>query len=170
MGSEFYNTVAGIFGAGFMKIGATLYPCDVKTRDAYANMDVAGYNYGIKRYRHDLKKYPKRIILGSETFCADAYRFMQEAKRDKRIIGDFVWAAQDYLGEVGIGAWEYKDYAPRFDGGCGWVSAGSAGLISQESLLARWHIPESPLNWRIWQLQLCRLITQRMPILLLHGK
>ena len=45
---------------------------------------------------------------------------MQEAKRDKRIIGDFVWAAQDYLGEVGIGAWEYKDYAPRFDGGCGW--------------------------------------------------
>ena len=126
VGSEFYNTVAGIFGAGFMKTGATLYPCDVKTRDAYANMDVAGYNYGIKRYHHDLKKYPKRIILGSETFCADAYRFMQEAKRDKRIIGDFVWAAQDYLGEVGIGAWEYKDYAPRFDGGCGWVSAGSA--------------------------------------------
>ena len=33
---------------------------------------------------------------------------MQEAKRDKRIIGDFVWAAQDYLGEVGIGAWGYK--------------------------------------------------------------
>ncbi len=128
VGSEFYNTVAGIFGAGFMKTGATLYPCDVKTRDAYANMDVAGYNYGIKRYRHDLKKYPKRIILGSETFCADAYQFMQEAKRDKRIIGDFVWAAQDYLGEVGIGAWEYKDYAPRFDGGCGWVSAGSGRI------------------------------------------
>ena len=128
VGSEFYNTIAGIFGAGFMKTGATLYPCDVKTRDAYANMDVAGYNYGIKRYRHDLKKYPKRIILGSETFCADAYQFMQEAKRDKRIIGDFVWAAQDYLGEVGIGAWEYKDYAPRFDGGCGWVSAGSGRI------------------------------------------
>ena len=128
VGSEFYNTVAGIFGAGFMKTGAILYPCDVKTRDAYANMDVAGYNYGIKRYRHDLKKYPKRIILGSETFCADAYQFMQEAKRDKRIIGDFVWAAQDYLGEVGIGAWEYKDYAPRFDGGCGWVSAGSGRI------------------------------------------
>ena len=126
--SEFFNSVGGIFGAGFMKTGATLYPCDVKTRDAYANMDVAGYNYGIKRYRHDLKKYPKRMILGSETFCADAYQFMQEAKRDKRIIGDFVWAAQDYLGEVGIGAWEYKDYAPRFDGGCGWVSAGSGRI------------------------------------------
>ena len=128
VGSEFYNTVAGIFGAEFMKFGATLYPCDVKTRDAYAKMDVAGYNYGIRRYRHDLKKYPRRIILGSETFCSDAYKFMQEAKRDKHIIGDFVWAAWDYLGEVGIGAWEYKDYAPCFDGGCGWVSAGSGRI------------------------------------------
>lgn len=128
VGSEFYNTVAGIFGANFMKIGATLYPCDVKTRDAYAQMDVAGYNYGIKRYRHDLKKYPKRIILGSETFCADAYQFAELAKDEPRIIGDFVWAGMDYLGEVAIGSWEYKDYAPRFDGGCGWVAAGSGRI------------------------------------------
>ena len=49
-----------------MKTGATFYGCDVKTRDAFANMDIAGYNYGIKRYRHDLKKYPDRLILGSE--------------------------------------------------------------------------------------------------------
>ena len=49
VGSEFYNTMAGIFGAESMKIGATLYPCDVKTRDAFAQMDVAGYNYGIRR-------------------------------------------------------------------------------------------------------------------------
>lgn len=134
VGSEFYNTVAGIFGANFMKIGATLYPCDVKTRDAYAQMDVAGYNYGIKRYRHDLKKYPKRIILGSETFCADAYQFTELAKDEPRIIGDFVWAGMDYLGEVAIGSWEYKDYAPRFDGGCGWVAAGSGriDLIGRE--------------------------------------
>lgn len=128
VGSEFYNTVAGIFGAEFMKMGATLYPCDVKTRDAYAKMDVAGYNYGIRRYRHDLKKYPKRIILGSETFCADAYKFTELAKDEPRIIGDFVWAGMDYLGEVGIGSWEYKDYAPRFDGGCGWVAAGSGRI------------------------------------------
>lgn len=34
----------------------------------------------------------------------------------------------DYLGEVGVGAWEYADYAPRFDGGKGWVSAGSGRI------------------------------------------
>lgn len=34
----------------------------------------------------------------------------------------------DYLGEVMVGSWEYKDYAPRFDGGLGWVSAGSGRI------------------------------------------
>lgn len=126
--SEFFNKLSGIMGAGFMKFGATLYPCDLKTREAFANMDIAGYNYGINRYLHDLKKYPDRMILGSETFCADVYKFWELAKENKRIIGDFVWTGMDYLGEVGIGAWEYSDYAPRFDGGPGWVSAGSGRI------------------------------------------
>ena len=50
------------------------------------------------------------------------------AKEDPRIIGDFVWAGMDYLGEVGIGSWEYKEYAKRFDIGPGWVSAGSGRI------------------------------------------
>ena len=115
-------------GADFMKIGATLHGSDVTTREAFANMDVAGYNYGEKRYRHDLKKYPERLILGSETFCFDAYQFWELAKTEPRLIGDFVWAGIDYLGEVGIGSWEYSDYAPRFDNGCGWISAGSGRI------------------------------------------
>lgn len=110
VGSEFYNTLACLVGDYFMKVGATLYPCDVKTRDAFANMNIAGYNYGIFRYKHDLKKYPNRLILGSETFCKDAYRFYEIAKKNPRIIGDFVWAGMDYLGEVGEGAAEYSDY------------------------------------------------------------
>lgn len=128
VGSEFFNTLAGVFGSNFMKCGATLYPCDVKTRDSFAQMDIAGYNYGIYRYLHDLRKYPKRLILGSETFCSDAYRFWELAKKQKRIIGDFVWAGMDYLGEVGIGAWEYGDYAPDPNHGNGWVSAGSGRI------------------------------------------
>ena len=107
-----------------MKCGATLYPCDLRTKDAYANMDIAGYNYGIFRYKHDLKKYPNRLILGSETFCKDAYSFWEIAKKNKRIIGDFVWAGWDYIGEVGDGAAEYSDYkfedpATRMTGGNG---------------------------------------------------
>ena len=128
VGSQFFNNLAGLLGDEFMKRGATLHGCDVKTRDAFANMDIAGYNYGIYRYRHDLKKYPERLILGTETFCKDAYLFREMAKKNPRIVGDFVWAGMDYLGEVMVGSWEYADYAPRFDGGCGWVSAGSGRI------------------------------------------
>lgn len=128
VGSEFYNTMAGLLGDKAMKIGATLHMCDVKTRDAYANMDVAGYNYGIFRYRHDLKKYPERLILGSETFCRDAYDFYELAKREPRIVGDFVWAGMDYIGEAGIGAWEYDDYAPADGESWGWLTAGSGRI------------------------------------------
>lgn len=128
VGSAFFNNIAGIFGDKTMKIGATLHGCDVKTRDAFANMDVAGYNYGILRYKKDLKKYPERIIVGSETFCNDAYRFYEFAKKNPRVIGDFVWAGMDYLGEVGIGSWEYASYAKDFSPRAGWISAGSGRL------------------------------------------
>ena len=128
VGSKFFNDMAGLLGDEFMKRGATIPPCDWRTRDAFANMDIAGYNYGVYRYRHDLKKYPGRLILGSETFCNDAYKFRELAKLEPRLIGDFVWAGMDYLGEVGVGSWEYADYAPRFDGGLGWVTAGSGRI------------------------------------------
>ena len=128
VGSQFFNDLAGLMGSGFMKTGATFYGCDVKTRGTFANMDIAGYNYGIKRYQHDLKKYPERLILGSETFCDDAYTFWEMAKKSPRIVGDFVWAGMDYLGEVGVGSWEYRDYAPEFNHGPGWVTAGSGRI------------------------------------------
>ena len=127
-GSKFFNDLAGIMGADFMKLGATLHGSDVTTREAFANMDIAGYNYGEKRYKKDLKNYPDRLILGSETFCADAFRFYELAKENPRLIGDFVWAGTDYLGEVMVGSWEYSDYADRFDAGPGWISSGSGRI------------------------------------------
>ena len=111
VGSEFFNRLAGIMGADFMKFGATLPPCDWKTRGAFAV--------------HDLNRYPNRVIVGSETFCSDAARFWDLAQSNPRLIGDFVWSGMDYLGEVGIGSQEYAEYAKNFDGSLGWVSAGA---------------------------------------------
>ena len=110
VGSEFYNMLAVKLGDNFMKLGATIPPCDWKTKGAYAAMDIAGYNYGLYRYKKDLKKYPDRLILGSETFCKDAYSFYEIARRHPRIIGDFVWPGWDYIGETGLGAPEYEAY------------------------------------------------------------
>jgi len=128
VGSEFFNRLAGKLGDKTMKLGATLLGSDLKTRDAFANLDIAGYNYGILRYKKDLKKYPGRVILGSETFCKDASQFMKLAQQHPAIIGDFVWAGMDYLGEAGIGAHEYKDYAKDFSMGVGWISSGSGRI------------------------------------------
>ena len=93
-----------------MKFGATLPPCDTKTRDVFSAMDIAGYNYGNWRYRKDSKKYPERLILGSETLIGDAYDFWEIAKTTPQIVGDFVWAAWDYIGECGDSSPEFSDY------------------------------------------------------------
>ena len=135
VGSEFFNNLAGLLGAGFMKFGATLRGSDRKTRDAFAKMDIAGYNYGIKRYKKDVKKYPDRIILGSETFNADAYKFWEFAKTHPALVGDFVWAGMDYVGEVGIGSWVYEDHTSDFMGGSGWLTAGSGRVDINGGLL-----------------------------------
>ena len=128
VGSAFFNKLTGILGDKTMKMGALLHGSNVFTRKHFAEMHVAGYNYGVLRYKRDLKKYPGRVIVGSETFVRDAYQFMETAKANPALIGDFVWAGIDYLGEVGIGAMEYADYVKDFNYGPGWIAAGSGRL------------------------------------------
>jgi beta-galactosidase len=110
VGSEFYNVLAAKLGCDFMKFGASLPPCDWKTKDAFAAMDIAGYNYGNWRYRKDARKYPNRLILGSETLIGDAYDFWEVAKTTPQVVGDYVWAGWDYIGECGDGGPEFADY------------------------------------------------------------
>ena len=102
--SDLYNTLANIVGANLMKKGAKLHISDKNTRGAFEHMDVAGYNYGILRYKKDSKKYPDRFMCGTETFVFDAALFYETAKKYPRVIGDFVWAGLDYLGEAGFSA------------------------------------------------------------------
>ncbi len=110
VGSEFFNNMAAKLGTDFMKFGAWLPPCDWKTRDVFAAMDIAGYNYGNWRYRKDCRKYPGRLILGSETLIGDARSFWLQAGEHPQIIGDFVWAGWDYIGECGGDSPEYGSY------------------------------------------------------------
>jgi beta-galactosidase len=98
---ESYNKFSGMIGDYTRKISAMLNKRAIKNQDAYADIDIAGYNYGIIRYKQDLKKYPNRLILGSKTFCKDAYNFYELAKKEPRIVGDFVWTGKDYIGDIG---------------------------------------------------------------------
>lgn len=125
VGSAFYNKLATILGDSFMKFGATLPGSDRKTRDSYGRMDIAGYNYGIWRYKRDVKKYPDRVILGTETFCADAALFRKLADKYPAVIGDFVWPGITYHGEVPYQGWESRNGKHIFAGSPAWAAAGS---------------------------------------------
>lgn len=62
-------------------------------------LDITGYNYTESNYDSDHKKYPDRIIFGSENrHDLDAWK----AVKDKEyIFGQFLWTGIDYLGESG---------------------------------------------------------------------
>ena len=120
--SDIFNTLGNFLGAGFMKRGAKLHIVDKNTKGAFTNMDIAGYNYGILRYKKDLKKYPNRFICGTETFVSDVALFYEISKNNPRVIGDFVWTGLDYLGEAGFAAeLNQKDF-PYLKDRSGWLT------------------------------------------------
>ena len=70
-------------------------------------LDIVGYNYMYFRYEEDHKKYPDRIMWGSETHALDFYHSWKKVTENNYVIGDFTWTAYDNLGEAGTGrsAW-----------------------------------------------------------------
>ena len=91
----------------FMDPLVNLPGVDRCTRDAYATVDVAGYNYMAGRYKKDGQRYPERVICGSETYPPEIARNWRLVKALPYVIGDFSWTAWDYLGEAGLCTWQY---------------------------------------------------------------
>ena len=54
-----------------MNLVSRLPAADKASRDAFAEVDIAGYNYAYGRYRGDRKRYPDRVIVGSESMPGD---------------------------------------------------------------------------------------------------
>jgi beta-galactosidase len=62
-------------------------------------LDIAGYNYTESRYLQDHKRYPDRVIFGSENrHELDAWKAVRD---NEYIFGQFLWTGIDYLGESG---------------------------------------------------------------------
>lgn len=62
-------------------------------------VDVAGYNYYERLYDEDHKKYPSRIIYGSEN--GKGLTTWQAVENNDYISGIYLWTGVDYLGEAG---------------------------------------------------------------------
>lgn len=78
--------------AGVVMSNQTAYPEAV---------DVVGYNYTESRYAEDHRRYPSRVIYGSENrHDMPAWKAVRD---NEFIFGQFLWTGIDYLGESG--AW-----------------------------------------------------------------
>ena len=69
----------------------------------FLHLDVGGYNYQWQQYELDHKRFPQRIMMGTESFPIEAYDSWRSAEKLSYVFGDFVWTAIDYLGESAIG-------------------------------------------------------------------
>jgi beta-galactosidase len=83
-----------------------------KTPVIYQDLDVAGYNYQLEKYEPDHQKFPERVFVGTETFPTQALENWEMAKKNAYVLGNFVWTAIDYIGEVGCGIY---GFIPRKD-------------------------------------------------------
>jgi hypothetical protein len=81
-------TTAGL--AGVAMSNETEYP---------GALDITGYNYTESKYQSDHKKYPNRVIFGSEN-VHDMAPWLA-VKNNEFIFGQFLWTGIDYLGESG---------------------------------------------------------------------
>lgn len=98
------------------------------TEQYFEPLDVAGYNYKSVRYAHDGKKYPNRVIYGSESYPRAAYQTWRDTIANPNVIGDFVWTAWDYIGEVGVGRWEISEESRPHDPAWPWMLAGCSDI------------------------------------------
>lgn len=81
-------TTAGL--AGVAMSNETEYP---------GALDIAGYNYTESMYDSDHRKYPHRVIYGSENrHDMEAWKAVRD---NEYIFGQFLWTGIDYLGESG---------------------------------------------------------------------
>jgi beta-galactosidase len=93
------------------------------TEPAFASLDIGGYNYMWREYENDHKKFPERIMAGTESFPMEAFENWQQVEKDPWVIGDFIWTGMDYLGESGIGHSYYDKKDATFSMPWPWYNA-----------------------------------------------
>lgn len=70
------------------------------------SLDIVGSNYALGAHIKDHAQHPARILVSTESSppVGKAYEVLD----NPFVVGDFVWSAQDYLGEVGVGRSFYE--------------------------------------------------------------
>lgn len=98
----------------------------------FSQLDITGYNYNIlPTYQKDHEQLPSRIMLTTESLPSKMFALWAVSHDNPYILGDLTWTAMDYLGESGIGAWEYGTPEQAK------MAAGMSGMMSNTSMIDR---------------------------------
>ncbi|MBQ8813521.1 MAG: DUF4982 domain-containing protein [Lachnospiraceae bacterium] len=150
MNSTMFNMITNLVGTGMNK-SANGKAADEATAPCLDALDMAGYNYASGRYPMEGKCHPDRLIYGSETFPQDIAKNWAMVKQYPYLIGDFMWTAWDYIGEVGLGAWAYTKDGTGFNKPYPWLLADTGafdiiGTPNGEMFLAQaaWGLLDKP--------------------------
>lgn len=108
-GSTYFNMMAQKLG-GLMFFMSSGKKGERASAPVAEKLDILGLNYAGSRFEPDLKKYPDRLMVASETMVTDLPYNWLFVKKYPAILGNFVWAGWDYLGEAGVGDWIYHSY------------------------------------------------------------
>jgi len=137
MSSDQYNAMVQKQGRSMVS-AASLPPADWVSRKILDSLDIAGYNYAMSRYEKEGKKHPGRIVLGTETYCQDINTTWPLVEKYPYLIGDFMWTAWDYLGEVGLGGWTYGEDRVGSERRYPWLLAdtGALDILGNENAAA----------------------------------
>ncbi|MBQ8069364.1 MAG: TIM barrel protein [Bacteroidales bacterium] len=132
----------------------------------FQHLDAAGYNYLPNHYEEDHAKFPERVIVGTESYPAQSFRYWKDVVEKPYVIGDFIWTAMDYLGEVGLGSSRYvqdnpdqpQRQMPMFQNSMGpkenqnpaMMWAGGGGNAGAAGSMPRFQGPKMPTSFVSW--------------------
>ena len=121
-GAQGVNDMMGSLGGMLNRISASQLVTD-KIAESCSVLDVAGINYGDKRYELDKDLFPNRIMVGSETFPGHIVELWPLVMKNSHVLGDFTWVGWDYLGEVGVGRTRYVGDPAEYEAPYPWLTA-----------------------------------------------
>jgi len=104
--------------SGYNRAITSAFPGVDNNADPYfAPLDVAGYNYSPQRFDGDHARVPNRVMVTTESFPWQSFKYWDAVWQHTYVIGDFIWTAIDYIGESAIGGNGYN--APMDLEACG---------------------------------------------------
>ncbi|MCX7801253.1 MAG: DUF4982 domain-containing protein [Fimbriimonadales bacterium] len=94
----------------------------------YRHLDIAGHNYMADVFGQILREHPNRLLIQTESQSPRMRPDLRLLWETPNYVGDFVWAAIDYLGEVGVGRVIRPGEPDSFFGTWPFVTTGSGEI------------------------------------------